>query len=207
MATTTQTQGRFWGVEKCSKTLPRTKGLHSSIFFARFKLQASKSPAESCAAWSARALDVGIEVSDELTGESQQAGSKLDCIEAVSQKASANSIKKRTVGSPGRRWRSFKRKRRRSHFRAQHQFKSLVLEPAHRENTRTTQTPALERSQERAEEKLISAVSSVVFPTRRSAIGLLYLEEKTDMARRRALARPFLNVRRPKVKVRNLCVL
>ena len=29
MATTTQTQGRFWGVEKCSKTLPRTKGLHS----------------------------------------------------------------------------------------------------------------------------------------------------------------------------------
>ena len=30
MATTTQMQGRFWGVEKCSKTLPRTKGLHST---------------------------------------------------------------------------------------------------------------------------------------------------------------------------------
>ena len=29
-ATTAQMQGRFWGVEKCSKTLPRTKGLHSS---------------------------------------------------------------------------------------------------------------------------------------------------------------------------------
>ena len=28
--TTTQMQGRFWGVEKCSKTLPRTKGLHSN---------------------------------------------------------------------------------------------------------------------------------------------------------------------------------
>ena len=24
-------QGRFWGVEKCWKTLPRTKGLHSIL--------------------------------------------------------------------------------------------------------------------------------------------------------------------------------
>ena len=30
VATTTQMQGRFWGFEKCSKTLPRTKGLHSA---------------------------------------------------------------------------------------------------------------------------------------------------------------------------------
>ena len=36
VATTTQMQGRFWGVEKCSKTLPRTKGLHSS-FRPRFR--------------------------------------------------------------------------------------------------------------------------------------------------------------------------